>query len=167
MNPYMLPHFGEIDPAALEEYYGAVVEFNGREIDLDLNFDNKSIDVARLEKVKQFLDNLASYDLKNKQYIDQDFANEEDCDTIVTYVEHHLGEMEEEELAALIDFGNASVDPERQFINALHLVRVGFYPDSQDTFVVFDYSIGRELTDYLVVINTNENGELDHISMES
>ena len=52
-------------------------------------------------------------------------------------------------------------------MNSLRLVRVGLFPDSEDRFAIFDYSIGRNLTQYLVVINTDENGNLDYMTMES
>ncbi|MBK8496483.1 MAG: DUF2004 domain-containing protein [Chitinophagaceae bacterium] len=32
---------------------------------------------------------------------------------------------------------------------------------------MFDYSIGQEITNYLIVINTDENGNLDYMTMES
>jgi hypothetical protein len=44
---------------------------------------------------------------------------------------------------------------------------VGIYPDSEARFAVFDYSLGRNITDDLVVICTDENGNLDYITMES
>jgi hypothetical protein len=125
MSSYTLPHFGEINPAALEDYYDATIEFQGKEVDLDLNFGNKTIDTARLDIVRKFIDNLADLDRKNKEYIDQDFKNEV-CDTVATYIEHHLEDLNENELAEVIDPGNKSIDPKRQLINALHLVRVGF-----------------------------------------
>jgi hypothetical protein len=47
------------------------------------------------------------------------------------------------------------------------MVRVGLYPHDKENFAIFDYSIGTEITNYLVVINTDENGELDYMAMES
>jgi len=52
-------------------------------------------------------------------------------------------------------------------LTKLKLIRVGLYPTSEDNFAIFDYSIGEEITDYLVVINTDENGQLDYMTMES
>ncbi len=46
-------------------------------------------------------------------------------------------------------------------------MRIGLYPDSDGQFAIFDYSIGRDLVDYLVVINTDENGMLEYMTMES
>ena len=99
--------------------------------------------------------------------MEQDYADQ-NADTAKTYVDHHLTEFSEEELASLVDFSNSSITPEKQLINALRLVRVGFYPDEgEDQVAVFDYSLGYDVTNYLIVIFINEKGELDHITMES
>lgn len=166
MANYSLPHFADIDTNSLEEYYDVDVDFNGREIQIDLNFENKSIDPKRLDIAKHFIENIPEFDKINKKYIEQDF-NDEECDTVKTYVEHHLEEVGKVELAHLVNFDNEATSPEMQLMNSLQLVRVGFYPDSEDQFAIFDYSIGRDLTQYLVVINTDENGNLDYMTMES
>ncbi|MFT4759013.1 MAG: hypothetical protein ACI9XO_000955 [Paraglaciecola sp.] len=54
----------------------------------------------------------------------------------------------------------------------LELIRVGFYPDSEgdvDNFAVFDYSlkIDGEYGNYVLVIMTNEKGQLSHLTWES
>lgn len=165
MAKFPLPHFGELDPKNLEEYYEVEIAFNGQEIQIDLNFENDSIDSKRLTFVKQFIENLPAFDRRNKEYIEQDFADE-DGDTVKSYIEHHLEEVGKEDLSALVDFDDAT-SAELQLKNALRMVRVGLYPDSEDQFAIFDYSIGPDLTKYLVVINTNEKGDLDYMTMES
>lgn len=166
MASYALPHFGEIDLSNLDEYYDAEIDFNGEEIGIDLNFENKTIDKKKMDVVKGFIDKIADFDKKNKKYIENDYADE-DGDTVKTYIEHHLEEIDKTALAGLLDFNNKSVTPEKQLLKALRLVRVGLYPDSEDQFAIFDYSIGKDLTDYLVVINTDKNGKLDYMTMES
>jgi hypothetical protein len=166
MANYVLPHFGELDPKSLEEYYDVDIDFNGQKIQIDLNFENNSIDTKLLDIVKQFIENISEFDKKNKKYIEQDYADE-DADTVRTYVEHHLEEVGKDELAGLVDFDNEKVKPEIQLMNSLRLVRVGLYPDNEDQFSVFDYSIGKDLTQYLVVININKEGNLDYMTMES
>jgi hypothetical protein len=166
MASYTLPHFGQLDTSNLEEYYDVDIEFSGKEIQVDLNFEDKSIDTKRLDLVKKFIDNIADFDKKNRKYIEQDY-NDNEADTVKTYVEHHLEEISKDSLAGLVDFNNPSIEPEKQLVKALHLVRVGLYPDSEDQFAIFDYSIGSDLTNYLVVINTDEKGKLDYMTMES
>jgi hypothetical protein len=166
MANYSLPHFADIDTDNLEEYYDVDIDFNGQEIQIDLNFENKSIDPKRLDIARRFIQSISEFDKKNKEYIEQDY-NDEECDTVKTYVEHHLGEIGKDELGDLVNSDDEETNPEIQLMKSLHLVRVGLYPDSEDQFAIFDYSIGQDLTQYLVVINTNENGELDYMTMES
>lgn len=166
MSSFKLPHFGFIDPAALKEYYDVEIPFNDTKIQIDLNFNSKSIDPARLETVKQFIENIRIHDLNNKKHINADY-HDEDGNTVKFYLEHHLEELGKDELAELIDLGSKSSEHEKQLLKKLHLVRVGLYPDSEDQFAIFDYSIGQEITNYLVVIFTDENGNLDYMTMES
>lgn len=167
MSQYILPYFKPVELKKPQEYNSTQIEFNNHEVDLDLNFWGEPIEARRLDIVKNILDNLKDFDKKNLLYIEQDYADQ-NADTAKTYVDHHLTELSEEELAAVVDFSNSSTTPEKQLINALRLVRVGFYPDEgEDQVAVFDYSLGYDVTNYLIVIFINEKGELDHITMES
>lgn len=133
---------------------------------MDLNFDNNWIDPARLETVKHFIENIRIHDLHNKGLIKADYEDEKG-DTVKDYLAHHLEELGKEELDSLIDPRSKKSDHEKLLLQKLQLVRVGIYPDSENQFAIFDYSIGQELTGYLVVINTDENGNLEHMTMES
>ncbi len=166
MTLISLPHFGILDPASLEEYYDTEIDFNGTTIQVDLNFYDKTIDSGRLEKVKAFIENIRIHDINNRKYIDNDYRDE-DGDTVKTYLEHHIDELGETELAGLVKPGTKSTEYEKELLKKIHLVRVGIYPDSDEQFAVFDYSLGKDITGYLVVVNTDENGNLDYITMES
>ncbi|MEP6676138.1 MAG: DUF2004 domain-containing protein, partial [Ferruginibacter sp.] len=141
-------------------------DFNNTKVQIDLNFGNTIIDPKKLEAVTDFIDNIRIHDINNKKYINKDY-NDDDADTVRSYLEHHLEELGENELAPLIDFNSKSDEHATQLLKKLHLVRVGIYPEGEDQFAIFDYSIGQEITDYLVVINTDENGNLVYITMES
>ncbi len=166
MANFSLPHFPELNPKNLDEYYDTEIDFNGHEIQIDLNFEHKNIHTDRLDIVKEFIENLKSYDTKNKKHIEQDYANE-GCDTVRTYVEHCIENFDQEELADFIDFDNKTVTNEIQLMNSLRLVRIGFYPDSEENFATFDYSINPEIADHLVVIFINATGEMNYMTIES
>lgn len=166
MTDYTLPHFGKLATENLEEYYDVNIELDGNEIQIDLNFDSKTIDTITMDKVKNFIENIEKYDKLNKTYILNDY-NDEDGDTVKSYLEHHLEEVEKEELSSLINFDDKTTEPELQLLKKLKLIRIGLYPDNEDNFAIFDYSIGEEITNYLVVINTDEQGQLDYMTMES
>ena len=166
MASIKLPYFGNLDSESLEAYCDVDIDFNNSEVQIDLNFERTSIDIKRLEIVKQFIENIRIHDLNNKKYIQNDF-DEKDGDTVRFYLEHHLEELASDDLNNLIGSNFKSTEQPAQLLKKLHLVRVGLYPDSEDQFAIFDYSIGKELTNYLVVINTDENGNLDYMTMES
>ena len=166
MAEYALPYFGNLPTENLEEYYDVDIELNGNEIQVDLNFENQTVDTLILDKVKNFIEKLEKFDKLNKTYILNDY-NDEDGDTVKFYLEHHLEEVDKEELTKLVNFDDTITEPEKQLLSKLKLVRVGLYPDNEDNFAIFDYSIGKDITNYLVVINTDENGQLDYMTMES
>jgi hypothetical protein len=166
MAEYTLPHFGNLPTENIEEYYDVDIEFNGNQIQIDLNFETKTIDTLTMDKVKNFIENVDKFDKLNKTYILNDY-NDEEGDTVKFYLEHHLEEVGKDELSTLINFDDKTTELEKQLLHKLKLVRIGLYPHDKENFAIFDYSIGRDLTQYLVVINTNENGELDYMAMES
>ncbi len=166
MATVTIPHFGPLDPTSLDEYYDTELEYNGIQLQIDLNFESNSLDAQRLETVKAFIDNIRIHDLNNKKYIDNDY-NDKDGETVRFYLEHHLEELGENELATLIDQNSKSTEHQKQLKNKLHLVRVGIYPEGEDQFATFDYSIGVDITNDLIVIDTDENGNLVYITVES
>ena len=54
-----------------------------------------------------------------------------------------------------------------KFLNKIKLVRIGIYPEDSDSMATFDYTIGRDLTQYLIVIRFDSEGKLVEIVMES
>lgn len=166
MKEYTLQHFGTLSTKNLEEYYVVNIEFEGDEIEIDLNFEKKTIDIITMDKVKSFIQNIEKYDKLNKTSILTDYNNE-DGDMVKSYLEHHLEKVQKDALSNLIIFDDNTTEPELQLLKNLKLVRVGIYPDNEDNFAIFDYSIGVEITNYVIVIYTDENGQLDYMTMES
>ncbi|MGU3375277.1 DUF2004 domain-containing protein [Chryseobacterium sp. M5A1_1a] len=166
MAEYTLPYFGRLSTDNIEEYYDVNIDFNGNEIQVELNFESDNTDATKLDQVKNYLENIETFNRLAKSYILEDYHNEEG-DTVKFYLEHHLEEVEPEELSTLINFDDVTVEPEQQLLTKLELVRIGLYPDNEESFAILDYSIGEEITNYLVVINTDQNGQLDYMAMES
>jgi hypothetical protein len=167
MENRSLVYFGQIDVENLEEYYNVKIDFKGTKVALDLNFGNKSIDENLYEVVNVFLGNLVAFDNNNKAFINNDFK---DGGETSEYLSFYLEELDESELSTIID-AEDNTPEEMQLLNKLRLIRVGLYPDSKygATFAIFDYSIDiyEEPFDYLLVVKTNEQGDLDHITWES
>ncbi|MEO6488423.1 MAG: DUF2004 domain-containing protein [Ferruginibacter sp.] len=165
MATIKIPYIGTIDSSSVEEYYYAVMSLNNIEVQIDLNFEAITIDVKRLEIVKHFIENIRIHDLNNKKYLHQDF-NKHDEPTS-TYIGHHLEELGTDDLHDLVGSSSKTSDHPKLLLNKLYLMRVGLYPESETEFAVFDYSVGKELTNYVVAINTDDNGNISSLAMES
>ena len=92
-------------------------------------------------------------------------AVQEACQAVFADAEHF-----EELDASVIDKAlvgtDASKSKEERLLSALKLVRIGFYP-GKENYAVWDYTIGREIADMLVVVNTDNTGKINYVTWES
>lgn len=63
-------------------------------------------------------------------------------------------------------FGTGDVDPQT-FLTPMRLIRIGLRPDEPDTGAVFDYTLGRDLTDQLVAVKFDNDGAVIAVAVES
>ena len=127
---------------------------------VDIAFDGSRVDAAVFGRLTRHGVSLEALDHKARAGMRAEYAEEDSA--VRLYAEHHR-----DELGAV--FGEAgSIDLEA-FLAALGLVRVGFSLESEpdDSGVILDYSIGAEVTNYLLAVSFDEDGELEDISMES
>ncbi len=169
MANFNLPYFGQIDLIKLEEYYNVKVRFFEKEINIDLNFESKTINELNAEKINMFLNNIGNFESVNKNLIEKNFHDEGET---ANYINFYFDELDEEELSDIINFDDKYNSKEHQLLNKLKLIRVGLYPDGKygaSYYGVFDYSIDidGEPCNQILVVKTNEIGELDHITWES
>lgn len=166
MTVFTSAYFQEINANSPEDYYEATIVVNGVTTEVDLNIEKSPIDVARLELVDQFINNLSIYDKQNRASIKQNYKDNEDGD-IQFYVNDFLENMDDETIEEALGVKKDTPNIEALFLEKLQLSRVGLYPYDNATFAVFDYTIGSEYTDSLIAVSTNEKGELDHTALES
>ncbi len=164
-NAYLLPGFGLINLNKLEKEYDAGVLINGHEISLDLNFETTTISKENLSVVKKILNNISDYQRKTRAAIVED-ANDEDGITR-EYLDFHIEELIENELKELLGHITSQRKKVKKIFKLLQLTRIGFYPEDEQNYAVFDYTIGDELTDYLLVVVMNQHDEIAFITMES
>jgi hypothetical protein len=100
-----------------------------------------------VEGAEPFVSDVARFDALAREAMRRNW--DEDANGARLYAEHH-------ELSDL-----------DTLLSRLQLVRIGFEEDEPDRFAVFDYTIGEELTQYLVVVSFDRDGEVTDVSMES
>lgn len=168
MKTFDLTYFGVINITQLEKDYRTKTIYNSKALNLDINFENESIDEEQALEINHILNNISAIDEENRKLINKDFKKKGETRDYITF---YLEELFEEELQEIIDYNDKSISKEKQLLNKLILIRVGLYPDNASTgySVVFDYSIEieGEPCNQLLVVKTDIKGKLDHITWES
>ncbi|MDY8137273.1 DUF2004 domain-containing protein [Aquimarina sp. 2201CG5-10] len=160
------PDFTEIDLRKLEDYYDWTLKFGNRKINLDLNFETELTNQSELNQIWEFVKRIPEFDNQNRKYIKADF--EQDISMTSDYLNFYLEELDESELAEIIDFKNRKKSKNSLLMEQLNLTRVGIYPQAP-YFATFDYTIDihGEPCNQLLVLNVNYDGTLDYITWES
>lgn len=155
--------FDSVDIKNIKDYYQETIKINGRMISVDLNFEKESVKQIELDQVYEFVEKIEGFNMINKEYIKRDFKHP--VSNTADYLNFYLEELEESELAELIDLSSSTAKP-ILLLEKLNLNRVGIYPNAEH-FATFDYSIDIEPCNQLLVVNIQENGALDYITWES
>ena len=160
------PDFVEINLEKLDDYYDWTLKFGERKINLDLNFETESTNQLELNQIIKFVDKIPEFDIRNRNYINADFN--QDVSMTSDYLNFYLDELDESELAGIIDIKNRKKSRNNLLMEKLNLIRVGIYPQAS-YFGTFDYSIDidGEPCNQLLVVNINKDGTLDYITWES
>ncbi len=159
--------FGEIDINNVQDCYDASLDLDGAAINVDVWFEQKTIDPELIEEVDSFYNALPSHVRLVKEIIASDFEFGEE---VKEYLDNELYALEDPELAALgIDLTKDEPAKMHDLYQKLHLKRVGTYPSEPagGAFAVFDFTISEEITDQLLVVKLDKQGQLVELTSES
>jgi hypothetical protein len=159
-----LPFFNELDSESLTDYYEVDIDIEQDKVQLDINFDETNIDPAKLSILKEYLDEPQAIINIAKKEIFSDFENGEDVKEFLAY---HMEELDQSELDGLLIHADKTLSIEQQILSTLKLRRIGFYPDNDDVFAVFDFVLSGDISQYILVVNMNDSKTVDSITMES
>ena len=131
-----------------------------------MNFETELTTQSELKKIQEFVNKIPELDNLNRTLIKADFK--QDVSMTSDYLNFYLDELDESELAGIIDIKNRKKSRNSLLMEKLNLIRVGIYPQGS-YFGTFDYSIDidGEPCNQLLVVNINRDGTLDHITWES
>lgn len=160
MGTITISRFGKIEHKAAsnlnEDMHWDVcdteVQLVTRKIKVNLWTDrNEGLDESLYLMVSTILDNLEHYDTQAREKLLEDFVSK-DSEYVQEYISYHETEC-----------GINS----RDAFNQILLRRVGFYPQCEDMYAVFDYSFDRNITDLILVVNFDHNGVFSSMCCES
>jgi hypothetical protein len=160
------PLFGDIDLAA-GDYWAAEIEYAGHPVKIDLNIEGGAINAADFERVMHLAGDLATLDGLGRGALRADYDQGEHPEGVALYHTHHLDVLDEAELAKCFGTADRKAIDIAALLARLRLCRVGLYPKSPERGIVLDYSIGKEVTDYLLAVSVDTAGEVVEVAMES
>ncbi len=156
--------FGAIDfDHAEEEYTVFDYQLNTNEVWLDLIFEQEKVSEDLVPIIRSFIQALPELAKELKRNLTTFQGGE----IVNGYVTHHFDECSKEELSSLgINVNQSDQEIQAAMLEQIYLKRVGIYAENED-FAVFDFTLSSEITQYLVVVNVNKEGEINDIVVES
>ena len=151
---FSLPFLGDLNLNATKDLE-TEIKVDHDEISVDLNFDEDVVAEKQIKNVKIILDNIDKYVENAKQKIKSDFDNN---GVVKDYFDHH-----NEVVTEIKEINN----DDNEFLEKLNLTRIGFYPEDESHYAVFDFSIGREITDYIIVVRFDSKLNINSIDFVS
>ena len=146
------------------DYLETTIEFQNREIQLDINTDAVLGKDSWVKEYEEYISKLEVFKEKIDKEIIKDFENDGITKEWVDFHSEELIESIEEN--GTLDSCDKNLPVDRQILSALKLNRIGIYPKYED-YAVWDYILDDEISDEILVIVTDKDGEIIDITWES
>lgn len=156
-------YFGEIDIKPSEEEIDCEVILDKKKIYLALNLFDGVPEYDWLNEYEDYASNLLQYKKAIDDYIVRDYDSNGKAKE---YIDFHVEELDKSSINKILKKTESDTTIEKRLLSVLKLERVGFYPGDDD-YAVWDYTIGKNVTDRLIVVVTDNNGNIKEITTES
>ncbi len=151
---YSIPYLGELNLNKTKDL-DTIIKIDETEFSISLNFDNDTITKFQVENVKQLLEKVDKYIKQAKQKIKDDINSN---GVTKDYYDHHYETNNGLERI---------YQNENGFLDKLILFGIRFYPEDESHYAIFDFTIGPDITDYLIVVRFEKNLNFDSIDFVS
>jgi hypothetical protein len=137
-------------------------------VPLDISFPDGERPTAKaLARSGRRVADLTKLDADARKAIAKDLALGEEGEAMHLYKTHHFEELDAATLAERFGGTELAQIDDARFIAGLQLVRVGLYPKEPDATFVCDYTLGADLTDYIIAVTFDNRGRVRGVAMES
>jgi hypothetical protein len=137
-----------------------------RIVQIDLTIDDASRATREaLDKASPFVAHLADFEQAARAGMRTSVDDDPEA-AVTLYLEHHLDELSDDAVLRIFGKPKDAVDLDA-LVAAAYLRRVGLYPCDDDQCAAFDFTIGDDETQYLVVVYFDSSGNVSAIEMES
>lgn len=167
MPAFDIPVVGSVEfPNGTGGHWQFELPMRGGDVSVDINSDEDAFTRGMLEEIKDFIADAAGFDEIARDVLKGEFTDKPEG-TVGTYLSHHAEELSEKDLLRIFGITDPDDLDIQHLLEALTLERIGLYPGAEDMVAVFDYILDREVTDYILAVEFNGDGEVLRISMDS
>lgn len=165
MNQQKLLFFGDIDLDQVKNEYTSSLQFDEKKITINMNiFEDETVTPEIINKAQAFLEKIEDQIRSVNKYMLDDYESEGET---YGYIEHHIENLTPEEIKEIIGKYTPEEAQEDDLVANLKLNRIAIFPEDDDEFAVFDFTIGEQYTDYVIAIYTDIDGKLIDLGIES
>lgn len=158
-----ITYFGEVEISSPQKTTEGTVAIDNHQIELDLNFYDGVPEYDWVAEYENYIKDLEQHKADVEAAIRADY---EDGGDVKEYVDFHIEELDAATVEKVLAGTDTYESKEERLLSALKLKRIGFYP-GEENYAVWDYTIGREIADMLVVVNTDNAGKINYVTWES
>lgn len=166
MKEFKLLNVGVVKGNEVDDYYRVLMESEGQNFELELNFQNSSIEAFKRGVLKDFVDNLDQFESDTKEVLLNDFIN---GGAVQSYIDFSLSQSADCNLAIRNKFLISETATKQQLAQNLKLARIALYPDGQydnPYYASFDYIVDGDLSGNVISLKTNEYGQCKQLAWE-
>lgn len=153
--------FGEID--INEDYQETDIHLGNLDIQLDLNLEVVLGKKDWILEYDEYVSKLSIYKEKIEKKLNEDF---DDWGLTKEWIDWHIEGFDKECLEKLTEGVDKNLPLDEKLLRAINLVRVGIYPGYED-YAIWDFMLDREFSDEILVVVTDNKGEIVDITWES
>jgi len=156
-----ITYFNEFDPQ--NDYAETTIILDGKEVELDLNCEEVIGSTDWIDEYEKYIVQLERIKKDILQYINNDFIEE---GLTKEWIIFHLEEIDEEYIDALLKNAEQFLNKEEQVLSLLKLRRIGLYPEYEG-YAIWDFVLDDEVSDEILTLQTDVNGNILNIAWES
>ena len=156
-----ITYFNEFDPQ--NDYAETTIILDGKEVELDLNCEEVIGSTDWIPEYEKYVVQLERIKKDILQYINNNFIEEGLTKEWITF---HLEEIDEEYIDALLKNAEQFLNKEEQVLSLLRLRRIGLYPEYEG-YAIWDFVLDDEVSDEILTLQTDINGNILNIAWES
>ncbi|WP_300342975.1 DUF2004 domain-containing protein [Fusobacterium sp.] len=153
--------FGNID--LNEDYHETEIHLLEKNISLDLNLEEVLGKKDWILEYDEYVSKLSSYKENIEKRLNEDF---DDWGVTKEWIDWHIEEFDKSTVEKLVKNLDNNMQLDEKLLTRVNLVRVGIYPGYED-YAIWDFMLDEKISDQILVVITNNRGEILDITWES